>query len=174
MLYCPVPVITSGLDNKVPSGLVVGRVVEVKPHPNADHIRLAWVDLGIGAHVQIVFGGPDNVREGDLVPAAPPGSRLPTRSKKMRRRRYRGESSYGMLCSLAELGWNPEADDEVALLHNVSPGDSLDDVTGMDWKSLVIETSAPKRNPFRDDQPLSSMPPGPAFGSPPCPTPGVT
>lgn len=121
-------------------GVVVGRVVEVKPHPNADSIRLAWVDLGIGEPVQIVFGGPPNVHEGDLVAVAPPGSRLPGREKtqKIRRRHYRGESSYGMLCSLAELGWSSNAPDEVALLRNVTPGESLDKVTATDWQSLRL------------------------------------
>jgi phenylalanyl-tRNA synthetase beta chain len=134
---------------EITSGVVVGRVVKVKRHPNADRIRLALVDLGIGEPVQIVFGGPPNVHEGDLVPVAPPGSRLPNKLHEMRRRRYRGESSYGMLCSLAELGWNPDAPDEVALLRNVTPGDSLDKVTGTDLKSMVINaTSASDSNPI--------------------------
>ena len=142
---------------EITSGVVVGRVVEVKRHPNADRIRLALVDLGIGEPVQIVFGGPPNVHEGDLVPVAPPGSRLPNKLHEMRRRRYRGESSYGMLCSLAELGWNPDAPDEVALLRNVTPGDSLDKVTDTDLKSLVINTtSASDSNPIAV-KPLPSM-----------------
>lgn len=130
-VYPPVPV---GLT----SGIVVGRVVKVTRHLNAQHLRLALVDLGVGEPVQIVFGGPPNVHTGDLVPVAPPGSRIP--SQKMRRRRYRGESSYGMLCSLAELGWNPDAPDEVALLRNVMPGDCLDNVSPGDRQSLVINT----------------------------------
>lgn len=152
-MYCSIPV-------GVISGVVVGRVVKVKPHPNADRIRLAWVDLGIGDAVQIVFGGPPNVHEGDLVPVAPPGSRLPGPDKmhKMRRRRYRGQSSHGMLCSLAELGWNPDANDEVALLCNVRPGESLDRITGTDWKALVIDTtSTSDADALRDAQPSSSM-----------------
>ena len=120
-------------------GVVAGRVVEVRDHPDAERIWLALVDLGNGVPVQIVFGGRRKVHTDDLVPVAPPGSRLSPKAKKMRRRRYRGESSYGMLCSLAELGWVPESDDEVALLRDVTPGASLDDMTAADdWKSLVI------------------------------------
>lgn len=144
----------------ITSGVIVGRVVEVKCHPNADRIRLARVDLGIGETVQIVFGGPPNVHEGDLVPVAPPGSRLPGPKKthKMRRRRYRGQSSHGMLCSLAELGWNPDGPDEVALLRNVTPGDSLDKVTATDWQSLaIITTSTSDFNPIHGAKPLPSM-----------------
>lgn len=132
-VYPPVPV---GLT----SGVVVGRVVSVAPHLNAQYLRLALVDLGSGEPVQIVFGGPPNVQEGDLVPVAPPGSRIP--GQKMRRRRYRGESSYGMLCSLAELGWNPTGPDEVALLRNVTPGDCLDGIPPQDRQPLVINMAS--------------------------------
>lgn len=156
-MYCHVPV-------EIISGVVVGRVVEVKPHPNADRIRLARVDLGTGDPVQIVFGGPPNVHEGDLVPVAPPGSRLPGphNMQKMRRRRYRGESSYGMLCSLAELGWNLNGPDEVALLRNVKPGDPLDRVTATEWQSLVINTPGKSNSStIPDAQWLPSMVQGP-------------
>ena len=47
-----------------------------------------------------------------------------------------------MLCSLAELGWNEDGPDEVALLCNVTPGDSLDKVAETDWQSLVINTTS--------------------------------
>lgn len=132
-VYGPVPM-------GITSGVIVGRILRVMPHPNADRIRLAQVDLGTGEPVQIVFGGPPNVREGDLVPVAPPGSHIhrPGRTYKLRRRHYRGETSYGMLCSLAELGWDFEAPDEVALLRDVIPGDSLDLAALGDWKILVI------------------------------------
>jgi tRNA-binding EMAP/Myf-like protein len=152
-VYCPVTV-------RITCGVVVGRIVAVKPHPNADSIRLARVDLGIGEPVQIVFGGPPNVREGDLVPVAPPGSRIPGPNKmhKMRRRHYRGESSYGMLCSLAELGWNADGPDEVARLRNVTPGDSLDKIGETDWQSLVINTTITSdSNPILGTKPLPRM-----------------
>jgi phenylalanyl-tRNA synthetase beta chain len=144
----------------ITSGVIVGRVVEVKRHPNADRIRMDWVDLGIGETVQIVFGGPPNVHAGDLVPVAPPGSRLPGpyKMQKMRRRRYRGQSSHGMLCSLAELGWNPDGPDEVALLRDVTPGDSLDKVTATDWQSLaIITTSTSESNFIHDAKRLPNM-----------------
>jgi len=115
----------------------VGRVVKVRPHPAGERIWLADIDIGTGYHVQIVWGGLAVVEEGSLVPVAPPGAWLP--GGKMRRRRYRGEISEGMLCSLAELGWNPLVTDRVALLDEsagLCPGDSLDDRDG-DWESIV-------------------------------------
>lgn len=123
-------------------GVVAGRVLAVNRHPNADLIRLATVDLGRGDAVQIVFGGPPIVSPGSLVPAAVPGSRLRPGGRKMRRRNYRGQSSYGMLCSLAELGWDPVGPDEVALLRDVRPGDSLDGYA-WDWWTIVVEPVEP-------------------------------
>jgi tRNA-binding EMAP/Myf-like protein len=101
--------------------VTVGRVVCVRPHPGGENIWLADVDTGTDGLLQIVWGGVPIVKAGDLVPVAPPGTRLPaTKDKpypyKIRRRRYRGVISEGMLCSLAELGWDPSVTDRVALL----------------------------------------------------------
>ena len=82
--------------------------------------------------------------EGSLVPVALPGTWLPpTKGKpnpyKIRRRRYRGEISEGMLCSCAELGWDSSATDRVALLDTsagLRVGESLDD-RYVDWPSIV-------------------------------------
>ncbi|MGH3672506.1 MAG: GNAT family N-acetyltransferase [Pseudonocardiaceae bacterium] len=122
-------------------GVIVGRIVEIKSHPNADRIRLARVDIGQGESHQIIFGGPPIVLIGSLVPVAPPGSRLSPGGKKIRRRRYRHEDSQGMLCSLAELGLDSNAPDEVALLRDVSPGDTLDGLTFDERNSISIYLS---------------------------------
>ena len=127
-------------------GAVVGRVLEVNDHPHADRIWLAVVDLGVGPMTQIVFGGQYKVKSGDLVPVALPGARtvvrLPgqlsvLRVKKIRRRRYRGEQSNGMLCSLDELGWLVGGPDEVAVLRGLLPGESLDNIT-RDRRARVV------------------------------------
>jgi len=119
-------------------GIIVGRVVKVQDHPNGDRIWLAEVDLGRGDPVQIVFGGKKEVvRPDSLVPVAPPGSRLD--GVKMRRRRYRGQTSHGMLCSLAELGWDTSVTDRVATLDtaHLQPGQCLDDRAN-DWESIIL------------------------------------
>lgn len=118
-------------------GVVVGLVVNVRPHPKGDRIWLADVDLGQAHPVQIVWGGKPVVRSGSLVPVAPPGARVD--GKKMRRRTYRGKVSHGMLCSLAELGWDRQVKDRVALLNPAEcplPGMSLDGYADR-WQSLV-------------------------------------
>jgi phenylalanyl-tRNA synthetase beta chain len=124
-------------------GVVVGKVVEVRPHPRGERIWLADVDIGADYQLQIVWGGVRIVQEGSLVPVAPPGARLP--DGKMRRRRYRGEISEGMLCSLAELGWDPSVTDRVALLDNsmgLRPGESLVN-PDVDWKAIVMLEDKP-------------------------------
>jgi tRNA-binding EMAP/Myf-like protein len=129
----------------ITSGAVVGRVVKVVDHPGAQRIRLAYVDLGDGGGpVQIVFGGPPVVKPENLVAVAPPGARVANARtvKKMRRRRYRGESSHGMLCSLDELGWAVGAPDEVAILRNVRAGDSLDGLS-LRRRASIIESPRP-------------------------------
>lgn len=125
-------------------GAVVGMVIEVKDHPNAQFIWLAKVCLGSGDPVQVVFGGQYVLSPGELVPAAPPGSRVTVeyagsslQEKKMRRRKYRGESSHGMLCSLVELGWSQACPDEVARLRDLSPGDELKEIRD-EWRVDVV------------------------------------
>jgi len=112
-------------------------VVAVRVHPRGDHIWLADVDLGGDQVVQIVWGGKRILRPNHLVPVAPPGSRL--NGTKMRRRTYRGQVSHGMLCSLAELGWDPTSTDRVALLSastNLPPGTRLDGYAN-NWKPII-------------------------------------
>jgi tRNA-binding EMAP/Myf-like protein len=124
-------------------GVVVGKVVKVRPHPRGERIWLADVDIGADYQLQIVWGGLPIVQEGSLVPVALPGARLP--DGKLRRRRYRGEISEGMLCSLAELGWDPSVTDRVALLDNsigLRPGESLVN-RDIDWESIVMSVDKP-------------------------------
>ena len=79
----------------------VGRIVELKKHPNSDHMLVAQLDLGDGT-VQICTGA-WNVHEGDLVPVALDGALLPNGAE-IRSGKLRGAASEGMLCSLRELG----------------------------------------------------------------------
>lgn len=122
------------------AGAIVGRAVDVRAHPRGDLIWLANVDLGDGPSVQIVFGGDHPVTVGDYVPVAPPGARATDRTKrvkKMRARNYRGQRSHGMLCSLDELGWLDGGPNEVAILRNLTLGQSLDDISSDKYAHVV-------------------------------------
>lgn len=95
----------------VVSGAVVGRILEVTSHSNADLLWVCQVDVG-DRKLTIVFGGTRPLHPGDLVPVAPPGAKLST-GKRMRTRSYRGQRSEGMLCSTNELGWTTDGPDAV-------------------------------------------------------------
>jgi phenylalanyl-tRNA synthetase beta chain len=90
------------------SGVVVGRLLAVERHPNADKLWLTSVDIGDGEPLQIVCGA-DNISAGDLVPVALVGSTL-TGGRKIERSRIRGVDSQGMLCSAIELGLGDDAE----------------------------------------------------------------
>jgi phenylalanyl-tRNA synthetase beta chain len=92
------------------SGIVVGHVKGVAPHPNADKLRVTEVDAGTGVTLTIVCGAP-NVAAGQKVPCALVGAKLP--GLEIKRAKLRGVESNGMLCSAKELGL---ADDHGGLL----------------------------------------------------------
>jgi len=87
--------------------VVVGQVVEFGPHPDADRLFVAKVDLG-GEEVQIVAGAP-NPYPGARVPVVLPGSVLADGTK-LRKATLRGLESYGMMMSERELGISADHD----------------------------------------------------------------
>jgi phenylalanyl-tRNA synthetase beta chain len=81
-------------------GIVVARVLDVQPHPNADKLTCCQVDAGEKT-VSVVCGAP-NVRKDMLVPLALPGAVMPS-GMEIKKSKLRGEVSEGMLCSETEL-----------------------------------------------------------------------
>lgn len=81
--------------------VVVGEVLEFGPHPNADRLNVAKVDLG-GEEVQIVAGAP-NPYPGARIPVVLPGSVMADGTK-LKKAKLRGLESYGMMMSERELG----------------------------------------------------------------------
>ena len=115
----------------------VGKVVSIVRHTNSDHMWVCQVDVGESEPVQIVTGA-QNVREGDLVPAALHNSWLPG-GVHITKGKLRGEKSNGMLCSFAELGLTqndlPGAyADGIWILNeeDCKPGDDINLVIGND------------------------------------------
>ena len=114
--------------------VVVGRVLSIVRHENSDHMWVCQVDVGRDEPVQIVTGA-QNVREGDLVPAALHNSYLPG-GIHITEGKLRGVVSNGMLCSLKELNLTlndfPYAiEDGIWILEeDCKPGDDINAVIG--------------------------------------------
>ena len=83
------------------TNVVVGKILEVIPHENSDHLVVCQIDVGQDKPIQIVTGA-DNVFAGAKVPVALSGSTLPG-GVKIKKGKLRGVESNGMLCSLGEL-----------------------------------------------------------------------
>ncbi len=90
------------------SGVVVGEVVEMEKHPDADKLNVCRVNVGEAELLQIVCGAA-NVRVGLKIPAALCGAILPG-DFKIKQSKLRGVESFGMLCSAKELGLVAEAE----------------------------------------------------------------
>ncbi len=86
-------------------GVVIGKILTIAEHPNADRLVICNVDIG-DKTIQVVTGAP-NISEGDLVPVAVEGACLPG-DIVIKRGKLRGELSEGMLCSGEELGLTDE------------------------------------------------------------------
>ncbi len=82
--------------------VVVGKVLSIEKHPDADKLVVCKVDVGENEPIQIVTGA-TNLKENDIVPVALDGSTL-TNGTKIEKSKLRGIVSNGMMCSLSELG----------------------------------------------------------------------
>ena len=115
--------------------VVVGEVLHVSPHPNADRLRLVQVDDGDGVH-EVVCGAP-NVAQGQKIAYASIGAELfdaysdePGKTRKLRRSKIRGVESSGMVCSEKELGIGDDHDGILALPESSAIGTPIGDVLG--------------------------------------------
>ncbi|WP_411282557.1 phenylalanine--tRNA ligase subunit beta [Gemmatimonas sp.] len=108
------------------ASFVVAQVVEAGRHPNSDHLWVTKVDDGSGLLLDVVCGAP-NVVVGTKYPFARTGTLMPG-GLKIEKRKIRGETSNGMLCSARELGLGQEHDGILALETDADPGTPLLDV----------------------------------------------
>ncbi|HHI80721.1 MAG TPA: phenylalanine--tRNA ligase subunit beta [Planctomycetes bacterium] len=105
------------------SQIVVAKVVECGPHPEADKLSVTQVDAGTGELLQIVCGAP-NVAKGQTVSVILPGRRLPDGTK-IKKGKLRGQVSHGMICSERELGLSDEHQGILVLETELPPGTPL-------------------------------------------------
>ena len=112
-------------------GVVTAKILEKKPHPNADRLTVCQVDDGSGPR-QVVCGA-KNHNAGDIVPLAKPGTAFPD-GMTIKSAKLRGESSEGMLCSAKELGLAEDAEGLLLLpketplgvpLEKIFPGETV-------------------------------------------------
>ncbi len=116
-------------------GVVVGEIVDCKPHPDADRLQICTVKAGDDEALQIVCGAP-NARTGLKAPLARIGAALPG-GLKIKPAKLRGIESNGMLCSAPELGLGDDAAGLLELPEQSSAGTPLACLLGLpDW---VIE-----------------------------------
>ncbi|APZ42277.1 phenylalanine--tRNA ligase subunit beta [Acidihalobacter ferrooxydans] len=119
------------------TGVVVGRVLSVEQHPDADRLRVCRVDDGSDRPQQVVCGAP-NVFAGMLAPYARLGAVLPG-GLKIKKAKLRGMESYGMLCSEAELGLAESSDGLMQLPEEAPIGQDIREYLGLDDAVLELD-----------------------------------
>ena len=136
--------------------IVVGKIKEVKAHPNADLLRICMVDIGEKELVQVVCGG-SNLYEGELVVVAKPGSEVVWHGEgepvKLKETKVRGESSYGMICGATEVYldklFSPKDEREIVDLKDLDckPGQNIADALGLNDIVLDIDNKSLTNRP---------------------------
>ena len=118
------------------SGIVVGHVKSVVPHPNADKLRVTEVDAGTGETLTIVCGAP-NVAAGQKVPCALIGAKLP--GLEIKKAKLRGVESSGMLCSARELGLSQDHAGLLVLEEDAPVGRDVRELLALDDTYLTLK-----------------------------------
>ncbi len=125
--------------------IVIGHVLEVSPHPNADRLRLATVDLG-GEQMTVVCGAP-NVAAGQRIAFAKVGAEPidahTGKRERLQAARIRGVVSQGMICSARELGLGDDHQGILVLETNAPLGTPLADVLG----DAILDTEPTTNRP---------------------------
>lgn len=129
-------------------GVIVGEVLEVAPHPNADRLQVCQVNLG-DETVQIVCGA-KNVAAGQKVPVATVGSTLPIKLDDgslltLRKAKLRGEVSNGMICAEDELGLGTDHDGIMVLNEKLTPGTPISEVFELYTDTIIDFAVTPNR-----------------------------
>lgn len=128
-----------GIDAAAPafSGVRVGEVLAVAPHPGADRLRACQVDAGAGEVLTIVCGAP-NVFVGMRAPVACIGAELPG-DFRIKRSKLRGVESRGMLCSAVELGLAESSEGLMELPADAPVGVDFREWLGLDDQILEVD-----------------------------------
>lgn len=134
----------SGRASEGISGVVIGRITKIEKHPEADKLQVCTVDVG-SESLQIITAA-TNVFEGCIVPVALVGAKL-AGGLKIKKGKLRNMDSFGMFCSLAELGYDTkviplEFQDGILLLSEEFAhflGQDALEVLGLDTDTIEFE-----------------------------------
>lgn len=119
------------------SGVVVGEVLSIQQHPDADRLRICQVDVGQEESLQIVCGA-SNVRVGLKTPAALCGAVLPG-DFNIKKSKLRGVESLGMLCSEKELGLAADANGLMELSSDAPVGIDIRDYLSLNDSIIEVD-----------------------------------
>ncbi len=118
-------------------GIVVARIIESEPHPNAEKLSVTKIDAGGATALQVVCGA-KNYKVGDLVPLATVGTTMAA-GMKIEKAKLRGVESFGMLCSAKELGLSEDASGLMILDPSLEPGTPIAQALGVE--DVVFEVN---------------------------------
>jgi phenylalanyl-tRNA synthetase beta chain len=116
---------------------VIARVIEAKPHPNADRLRVCMVDTGDGKPIQVVCGAP-NARAGMKGVFAPPGAFIPGKNITLGVGKIRDVESRGMLVSEFELQISDNHEGIIELPDDAPVGEPYVKYAGLDDPMIEI------------------------------------
>jgi len=120
--------------------VVVGKILKIEKHPDADKLVVCQVEIAPGEVVQIVTGA-TNVFEGAVIPVAKDGSTLP--GGKIKKGKLRGVESCGMMCSTDELGISSERATGIYILPDDAPiGMDICEYLGINESILEFEITS--------------------------------
>ncbi|MCL4545589.1 MAG: phenylalanine--tRNA ligase subunit beta [Chloroflexi bacterium] len=121
-------------------GLVVGKIVALEPHPNADRLQVAQVDVG-GDQLRTIVCGAHNIAVGQTVPVVLPGGHIGDTI--IEQRKVRGVESQGMMCSPRELEISDDHSGILILEDGPAPGSSLSTVLGDQVLDIYVTPNRP-------------------------------
>ncbi len=119
------------------NGVVVGEVLSVRPHPDADKLRICQVNVGRGEPLTIVCGAA-NVQDGMRAPVALVGTALPG-GLTIKKAKLRGVESLGMLCSAKELGLAETSSGLMPLPGDAPVGEEVWDYLALEDRSIEVD-----------------------------------
>ncbi len=123
--------------------VIAGCIVESKPHPDLESLKLCVVDIGGGKRVKVVCGAP-NAEIGMVTACAMPGTVFPD-GRVLSKAVIRNRESNGMLCSEYELGIGPDASGILSLHPDTPPGAKIAEVLGL--SDMVFEVDLTPNRP---------------------------